>query len=145
MSGRRLPPLPPRDRRTVRRVTILLALLVTASCGRHDALGDLRYFPGAAVVGSTSFVGDAYGLPRSAWEQVELRSAAPYQQVRDFYAKATISGWTSTFESESPKSDGRVYSRFLADVGRKRFYVITVEERKTSHDVSVVLRRGIAK
>jgi hypothetical protein len=38
-----------------------------------------------------------------------------------------------------------VYNRYLADGRRRRFYVITVEERQASHDVSVLLRRGIAK
>ncbi len=123
----------------------MLAVIWAAACGRGDALGDLKFFPGSAVVGATSFVGEAYGFPRSAWEQVELRSAAPYEQVRDFYAKATIPGWTSTFESESPKSSGRVFTRFLADGRRKRFYVIAIEERQASRDVSVLLRRGVAR
>ncbi len=128
-----------------RRAWIVAVVLVMAACGRGNALGDLQYFPGAAFVGRTSFVGEAYGFPRATWEQVELRSAAPYERVRDFYAKADIGGWTSTLESESPKSDGRLYTRFLADGRRRRFYVITVEERQASRDVSVLLRRGLAK
>ncbi len=128
-----------------RRVWIVAAVLWMAACGRGNALGDLQYFPGAAFVGATSFVGEMYGLPRSAWEQVELRSEAPYEQVRDFYAKVAIPGWNSTFESDSPKSAGRVYTRFLADGQRRRFYVITVEERQASRDISILLRRGLAK
>jgi hypothetical protein len=132
-------------RMRIKRAWIVLAVLWAAACGRADVLGDVKFFPGASVVGSTSFVGEAYGFPRATWEQVELRSAGPYQQVHDFYAKTTIAGWTSTFESETPKSDGHVYTRYLADGRRRRFYVITVEERRTSHDVSVLLRRGVAK
>ena len=124
---------------------LLLIALVIAGCRRGDALGDLRYYPGATVVGATSFVGEAFGFPRSEWEQVELRTEAPYEQIRDFYAKTVIGGWTSTFESELPKSTGRVFVRFLADGRRKRFYTITVEERQTSRDVSILLRRGLAK
>ncbi len=129
----------------MRQTWILLAVLAIGACGRGDALGDLTYYPGATVVGSTSFVGEAFGFPRSAWEQVELRAEAPYEQVRDFYAKFTIGGWTSTFESEAPKSTGRVFSRYLADGQRRRFYAITVEERQTPRDVSVLLRSGVAK
>ncbi len=128
-----------------RRAWLVAVALVVAACGRGNALGDLQYFPGAAFVGATSFVGESYGLPRSAWEQVELRSAATYEQVRDFYAQFAILGWSSTFESDSPKSTGRVYTRFLADERRRRFYVITVEERQASRDVSILLRRGLAK
>ncbi len=128
-----------------KRVWIVAAVFSLAACGRGSALGDLQYFPGAAFVGATSFVGESYGLPRSAWEQVELRSAALYEQVRDFYAQAAIPGWNSTFESDVPKSTGRVYTRFLADGQRRRFYVIIVEERQASHDVSVILRRGLNK
>ncbi|MGQ0571703.1 MAG: hypothetical protein ACT4P5_19545 [Armatimonadota bacterium] len=123
----------------------LLAAVMIAACGRGSALGDLKFFPGSTVVGQTSFVGEAFGFPRSAWEQVELRSSARYDAVRDFYAKARITGWTSTFESESPKSTGRVYNRFLADRRRREFYVIMVEEREAAQDVSVLLRRGLAR
>lgn len=120
------------------------AVLLAAACGRGDRLGDLPYFPGSTHVGKASSIGEAHGLPKSKWEQVELRSAAPYEQVREFYAKVTISGWTSTFESETPKSAGRVYSRFLADAKRKQFYVVTVEERQASRTVAILLRRGLA-
>lgn len=131
----------------MRRACILLTVvaLAVASCRRGDALGDLRYFPGATFVGSSSFVGEAYGFPRAAWEQVELRTEAPYPRVRDFYAQTAIGGWTSTFESEATKSDGRVFSRYLADARRKQFYVITVEERVAARSVSVFLRRGAAR
>jgi hypothetical protein len=126
-------------------VVLWAAVLWTAACSRADALGDLKYYPGATVVGSTSYVGEAFGFPRSAWEQVELRTQAPYEQVRDFYRSATIPGWASTFETESDKSAGRLFTRFLADRQRKRFYAIIVEERQPSGDVSVLLRRGLAK
>lgn len=116
-----------------------------AACGRGAALGDLAYFAGASVTGSTTFVGEAYGFPRAAWEQVELRARAPYERVRDFYAGLRISGWTSTFENESRKATGRVYMRYLADSRRRTFYVIVVEERQRSGDVSILLRRGIAR
>jgi len=119
--------------------------LWATGCSRADALGDLKYYPGATVVGSTSYVGEAFGFPRSAWEQVELRTQAPYEQVRDFYRSATIPGWASTFETETQKSAGRLFTRFLTDRGRNRFYAITVEERQASGDVSVLLRRGLAK
>ncbi len=120
------------------------ALLLIAACGRSDRLGDLPYYPGSTHVGKASSVGEAYGFPRSKWEQIELRSAAPYEQVREFYAKVAISGWTSTFESETPKSAGRVYNRFLADAKRRHFYVVTVEERQASRTVTILLRRGLA-
>jgi len=67
------------------------------------------------------------------------------EQVRDFYRSATIPGWASTFETETQKSAGRLFTRFLTDRGRNRFYAITVEERQASGDVSVLLRRGLAK
>lgn len=126
-------------------VVLSAVALWATGCGRTGALGDVRYYPGATVVGSTSFVGEAFGFPRSAWEQVELRTQAPYEQVRDFYRAATVSGWASTFESESAKSAGRLFTRFLADGSRKRFYAITVEERQILGDVSVLLRRGQAR
>lgn len=129
----------------MRRTWPLLLVLGIAACGRGSALQDLPYVPGASVVGQTAFVGEMFGLPRSAWEQVELRVERPFEQVRDFYAKVAISGWTPIFESESAKLGGRSYSRFLADARRRRFYVIGVEERLTSKDVSVLLRRGVAK
>jgi hypothetical protein len=124
---------------------VVLVVISAAGCGRANALGDLKYFPGAGVVGTTSFAGERYGFPDATWDQVELRSSAPYPQVHDFYAKTAIPGWTSTFESENRKSNGRVYSRYLADDRRRRFYAITVEEREASHDVSVLLRRGTAR
>lgn len=129
----------------MRRWWIPLIVVGIAACGRGSALRDLPYAPGAVVVGETSFVGEMFGFPRSAWEQVELRVERPYEQVRDFYAKVAITGWTSTFESESAKDTGRGFSRFLADAGRRRFYVITVEERRASRDTSVLLRHGLAK
>jgi hypothetical protein len=124
---------------------LLASALLVAGCGRTAALGDLRYYPGATVVGSTSFVSEAFGFPRSSWEQVELRVRAPYEQVREFYKAAVVSGWTSTFESETTKSGGRFFTRYLADGPRKRFYTITVEERQILGDVSVLLRRGRAR
>lgn len=128
-------------------LALLLAptVLLAAACGRGDRLGDLPNFPGSTHVGRSSSVGEAYGFPWSKWEQIELRSAAPYVQVREFYAKLTISGWTSTFESETPKNAGRVYYRFLADAKRKQFYVVTVEERQASRSVAILLRRGLAR
>ncbi|MBM3469912.1 MAG: hypothetical protein FJX73_03870 [Armatimonadetes bacterium] len=120
------------------------AMLLAGACGRGDRLGDIPYFPGSTHVGRASSVGEAHGFPRSKWEQIELRSTAPYDQVREFYAKLTISGWTSTFESEIPKSAGSVYYRFLADAKRRQFYVITVEERQASRTVTILLRRGLA-
>jgi hypothetical protein len=116
-----------------------------AACSRAAALGDLAYFPGARVIGSTAFVAEAYGFPRAAWEQVELRSLAPYEQIRDFYGGLGVRGWTATFENESRKATGRVYMRYLADSRRRTFYVIVVEERQRSRDVSVLLRRGLAR
>ncbi|MGQ0550405.1 MAG: hypothetical protein ACT4PY_12145 [Armatimonadota bacterium] len=122
-----------------------LIVIGIAACGRGSALRDLPYAPGAIVVGETSFVGEMFGFPRSAWEQVELRVERPYEQVRDFYAQVAIRGWTSTFESESTKGGGRVFNRFLTDARRRQFYVITVEDRPASRDTSVLLRRGLAK
>ncbi|MDR7555713.1 MAG: hypothetical protein QN157_08905 [Armatimonadota bacterium] len=123
---------------------ILLLAVVLAACGRGrgQALGDLRFFPGATVVGTAAFVGEAHGFPRALWEQVELRSQARYEQVRAFYQTLQIAGWTSAFESESRKSDGRLYTRYLVDGRRQRFYVVVVEERQRTGDVAIVLRRG---
>ncbi|MDR7482661.1 MAG: hypothetical protein QN203_09140 [Armatimonadota bacterium] len=125
-------------------VFLLAAVLLAAACSRArgQALGDLRFFPGATVVGTAAFVGEAYGFPRAAWEQVELRSEARYEQVRDFYQRLQIGGWTGTFESETRKSDGRRYTRYLVDSRRQRFYVVVVEERQRAHDVAILLRRG---
>jgi hypothetical protein len=123
---------------------LVLTVLLTAACGRArgQALGELRFFPGAAVVGTASFAGEAYGLPRAVWEQVELRSRARYEQVRDFYRHLRVGGWTGTFESETRKSDGRLYTRYLVDGRRQRFYVVVVEERQRAHDVAILLRHG---
>jgi hypothetical protein len=129
----------------MKRICAVLALALAAGCGRAQALGDLTYFRDASVVGTTSTEGEAFGFPASRWEQVELRSTAPYERVRDFYAGMTVRGWTSTFENESAKSTGRVYSRYLADTQRRVFYVIVVEEHERSKDVSIILRRGLAR
>lgn len=132
----------------MRAVWLLIAVLAVAGCariGRGARLGALPYFPGAAVVGSTSFVGELSGFPRASWDQVELRSQARFEQVRDFYAKVEIKGWSSKFETEVPKRTGRVFTRFLADNRRREFYTITIEERVPSKDVSVLLRRGLAR
>jgi hypothetical protein len=130
----------------VSRAWVLAAVIaLAAGCSRANALGDLRYFRGATVVGSTSSSGEAFGFPSARWEQIELRSQAPYEQVRDFYAHLDVRGWTSTFENESSKSTGRVYWRYLADNARQVFYVVMVEERQPSKDVSIILRRGLAK
>lgn len=124
---------------------LVLLAAALAACGRGRALGELRYFPGATVVGTDSFVREAFGFPRAAWDQVELRTAAPYERVRDFYAGMAVKGTTSSFSSETTKSAGRVYTRFMADHGRRHFYAVTVEERQASRDVGVLLRRGIAR
>jgi hypothetical protein len=129
----------------VRLVWLAVAALAVAACGRPASLGAIPHFPGAARVGTTSFVGEAHGFPASRWEQVELRSQAPYPQVRDFYRRVRVPGWTSTFESEVPKSTGRVFSRYLADSRRRTFYVMIVEERTRSRDVAILLRRGVAR
>jgi hypothetical protein len=124
----------------------VLVAAVTAGCGRPaDALGDIRYFPGATLVGSSSSEGEAFGFPRAAWEQIELRAQASYAEVKAFYAAAGPKNWTSAFESELSKSTGQVYSRYLADAERRTFYVITVEERRPSKDVAIILRRGLAR
>ncbi len=125
-------------------ISLVLALAV-AACGRGEALGELRYFPGSTLVGRSSRVGEAFGFPRSEWSHVELRVVAKYERVREFYERAKIPGTTSAFESEVPKSSGRVYSRYLADSPRKRFYAITVEERQGSREVTISLRRGVAR
>lgn len=130
----------------INRAWPLLAVVLIAACGRPaGALGDLRYFPGAAAVGSTSSEGEFFGFPRAEWEQVEMRTQASYAEVKAFYAKAGPKNWTSIFESELPKSTGRVYSRYLADGQRRTFYVITIEERQQSKDVAIILRRGLAR
>jgi hypothetical protein len=130
----------------INRAWPLLAVALIAACGRPtESLGDLRYFSGAAFVGSTSFEGESFGFPRAGWEQIELRTQAPYAEVKAFYAKAGPKTWTSTFESELPKSTGLVYSRYLADAQRRTFYVITIEERQQSKDVAIILRRGLAR
>lgn len=122
-----------------------LTAISAVGCSRADGLGDLKYFRGATLVGTTTSSGEAFGFPDAQWEQVELRSEAPYEQVRDFYARLDVRGWTSTFENESAKATGRVYWRYLADNPRRVFYVIVVEERQRSGDVSIVLRRGLAR
>lgn len=133
-----------KPRLAVLALLLVPAMLMTAACGRGDRLGDLPYFPESTHIGRASSIGEAHGFPRSRWEQVELRSTKPYDEVREFYAKLKVGGWTSTFESESPKSAGRVYYRFLADAKRRQFYVITVEERQASRTVAILLRRGQA-
>ncbi|MDR7485538.1 MAG: hypothetical protein QN187_09435 [Armatimonadota bacterium] len=134
-------------RRTIVAIAVVLVLAAAAVIAvrtRTDRLGDLPYFPRATRVGSTTFAAESFGFPQAAWEQVELRSQATFEQVRDFYATLTIRGWTSTFESESPKRTGRVYLRLLADGRRRQFYVIRVEERQPSRDVGILLRHGRA-
>jgi hypothetical protein len=135
-----------RGARVLTWIVLGVALLAVAGCRRAaPALGDLPYYPGATIVGTTAFEGEAFGFPRASWEQVELRIAAPFADVRAFYAKVAIRGWTSTFESEAPKFAGRSYLRVLADNRRRRYYVIAVDERKGSQDVSILLRRGLAR
>lgn len=124
---------------------MVVAALAVAACGRPASLGAVPHYPGATRVGTATFTGESYGFPLAAWEQIELRTRAPYPQVREFYQRARVPGWTSTFESEVPKSDGRVFSRYLADSRRRTFYVITVEERTRSRDVVILLRRGVAR
>ena len=124
---------------------LALCALALAGCGRRDRVGDLPFFPGASYVGSTSTVGEQFGFPPASWEQVELRIQAPFDKVRDFYAKTEIRGQTGTFENELPKSTGRVYNRFMADQSRRRFYVVTVEERAALGHVNVLLRYGVAR
>jgi hypothetical protein len=129
----------------VRRAWLAALAVIVAACGRPASLGTVPYYPGATRVGTTTFSGESFGFPRAQWEQVELRTRAPYPQVREFYQRVRVPGWTSTFESEVPKSDGRVFSRYLADNRRRTFYVITVEERTAARDVAIVLRRGLAR
>jgi hypothetical protein len=124
---------------------LALCAAAAAGCARRDRLGDLPFFPGATFVGSTSGTGERFGFPAARWEQVELRSQAPYEKVRDFYARMTPPGQTAAFENELPKATGRVYHRFLADRERRRFYAVTVEERSPTRDVSIVLRYGVAR
>lgn len=126
-------------------VASLSLVLAAGACGRRGVLGELRYFPGAKVVERSSRVGEAFGFPRSEWTLVELRVVASFERVRDFYAGAVIPGTTSAFESAVAKSAGRVYSRYLADSRRQEFYAITVEERQGSREVTVILRRGVAR
>lgn len=125
---------------------VIAGVLLAAACGRRGGLGDLRPFPGATEVGTSTFVAESlYGFPRASWQQMELRTHAPYAEVRDFYKQLSLRSQSSAFESEVPKSDGRLYYRIAADAGRKTFYVVTVEERRRARDVSIVLRRGVAK
>jgi hypothetical protein len=124
---------------------VMLCALAAAGCARPDRVGDLPFFPGASYVGSTSTTGEQFGFPPASWQQVELRTEAAFDKVRDFYAKAAIRGQTATFESEQPKSTGRVYNKFMADQARRRFYAITVEERAALGHVSVLLRYGVAR
>lgn len=124
---------------------VLACVLAVASCARRDRLGDLPFFPGASYVGSTSSTGEQFGFPAARWEQVELRTQAPFETVRDFYARTTLPGQTATFENELPKSTGRVYNRLMADQQRRRLYAVTVEERAGARDVSIVLRHGVAR
>jgi hypothetical protein len=131
-----------------RRWLLVLAAVAAAAAalaigiGRRGPIGDLQYFPGATVVGSTSSEGELFGFPAASWQQVELRTTVPYERVRDFYAAVTAGAASTTFESEVKKSGGRVYLRFLADRRRARFYAIMVEERQFSGDVSILLRSG---
>ena len=125
---------------------LLAMVMVFAACSRQpDALGDFKYYRGATMVGTVSFEGEAFGFPRARWDQVELRTQAGYAEVKAFYAKAGPQDWTSTLESEQPRSAGRLYSRYLADSRRRTFYVITIEERQPSRDVAIILRRGVAR
>jgi hypothetical protein len=129
----------------VRRAWLVALAVAVAACGRPASLGTIPYYPGATRVGTTTFTGESHGFPRAHWEQVELRTQATYAQVQEFYQRVRVPGWTATFESEVPKSDGRVFSRYLADSRRRTFYVITVEERSASRDVVILLRRGLAR
>jgi len=124
---------------------LTLCALPAAGCARRDRVGDLPFFPGASYVGSTSTTGEQFGFPPASWQQVELRTQAAFEAVRDFYAKTAIGGQTATFESEQPKSTGRVYNRFMADQSRRRFYAVTIEERTGLGHVSVLLRYGVAQ
>lgn len=126
-------------------MVVALCALAATGCARPDRIGDLPFFPGALYVGSTSTTGEQFGFPPASWQQVELRTQAAFDKVRDYYAKTAIRGQTATFESEQPKSTGRVYNRFMADQARRRFYAITVEERAALGHVSILLRYGVAR
>lgn len=131
--------------RTAVLAVALAAALAASACGRRDGLGDLPTFPGATVVGRTSFEDAAFGFPAARWEQVELRTTARFEQVRDFYRGVTVRDQAAVFETEVPKHRGRLYARYLSDRPRRTFYVVTVEERPATRDVSILLRRGIAR
>lgn len=127
-------------------VLVVGAALLTAACRRSaTAVGALPYFPGAAIVGTTSFDGPVPGFPHASWTQVELRSQAKYEQIRDFYKHKVLPNPGTAFENESQKQGGRVFIRLLSDRSRREFYTITVEERAAQRDVSVLLRRGLVK
>jgi hypothetical protein len=133
------------DRRA-RTLLAVGAILLAAGCSRAPrSVGILPHFPGATVVGTTSFEGPFAGFPRASWTQVELRSQAKYEQVRDFYKERVLQNPGAAFENESQKRGGRIFTRFLSDRARTEFYAITVEERTASSDVSVLLRRGLVK
>lgn len=122
------------------------AALLGVACSRAStAIGVLPYFPGAVIVGTTSFDGPLAGFPQAAWTQVELRSQAKYEEIRDFYKQKALPHPGAAFENESQKRGGRIFTRFLSDRSRQEFYTIKVEEREASRDVSVVLRRGLVK
>jgi hypothetical protein len=132
--------------RCARALAALGVALLAAACARAPAsIGSLPYFPGAVVVGTTSFDGPLVGFPQASWTQVELRSEAKYEQIRDFYKQKALVNPGAAFENESQKRGGRIFLRFLSDRRRTEFYTITVEERTASRDVSILLRRGLVK
>jgi hypothetical protein len=125
---------------------LVVGALLAAGCSRAPtSVGILPFFPGAVVVGTTSFDSPLVGFPQASWTQVELRSEAKYDQIRDFYKQKALQNPGAAFENESKKRGGRIFTRFLSDRRRTEFYTITVEERTASRDVSILLRRGLVK
>lgn len=109
-------------------VAALAACALLSGCGPRGEVGILPFYPGAQIIGQGEYQGMAFGFGPAAWMRTDLTVRAPYEQVRDFYARIRPSGWTSTFTNESRKDVGRRYDRYLTDAHRREFYAIQVQE-----------------
>lgn len=105
-----------------------LLTAIAAGCGARGEVGILPFYPGAEIVGQGEYQGRAFGFGPAAWSRTDLTVRAPFERVRDFYARIRPSGWTSTFTNESTKDAGRRFDRYLTDARRREFYAIQVQE-----------------
>jgi hypothetical protein len=106
----------------------VLLVAGAVSCRPRGEVGILPRYPGAAIIGQGEYQGRAFGFGPAEWRRTDYTVRAPYDRVRDFYARLHPSDWSSTFTNETKKDAGRRYDRYLTDARRQEFYAIQVQE-----------------